>query len=185
MNRGGGGNEGKTWWPFATMPERAETQEAIGLNRSRLRSTRPNAYTRGQIHLFLEAERLYGFNDIVDWMKYGTDDRLVGDDLRRVRTVDLPRTATRPATNSPAFSPAPPVAPNVLLLRGVLWASGSQEQPLAIINNRTLGVNEEGKVRVGKTNLTIRCLAIQQDSVRIRIVGSGEERELRLKTAPQ
>ena len=27
-----------------------------------------NAYTRGQIHLFLEAERLYGFNDIVDWM---------------------------------------------------------------------------------------------------------------------
>jgi hypothetical protein len=43
MNRGGGGNEGKTWWPFATMPERAETQEAIGLNRSRLRSTRPLA----------------------------------------------------------------------------------------------------------------------------------------------
>ena len=41
MNRGGGGNEGKTWWPFATMLERAETQEAIGLNRSRLRSTRP------------------------------------------------------------------------------------------------------------------------------------------------
>ena len=44
MNRGGGGNEGKTWWPFATMPERAETQEAIGLNRSRLRSTRPFSF---------------------------------------------------------------------------------------------------------------------------------------------
>ena len=41
MIREGGGNEGKTWWPFATMLERAETQEAIGLNRSRLRSTRP------------------------------------------------------------------------------------------------------------------------------------------------
>jgi hypothetical protein len=41
MNRGGGGNEGKTWWPFATMLGRADTQEAIGLNRSRLCSTRP------------------------------------------------------------------------------------------------------------------------------------------------
>ena len=41
MNRGGGGNVGRTWWPFATMPERADTTQAIGLNRSRLRSTRP------------------------------------------------------------------------------------------------------------------------------------------------
>src|ERR1035438_6705509 len=41
MNRGGGGNEGKTWWPFATMLERAETQEAIGLNCSHLHPTRP------------------------------------------------------------------------------------------------------------------------------------------------
>ena len=45
MNRGGGGNEGKTWWPFATMLERAETREAIGLNRSRPRSTRPISIT--------------------------------------------------------------------------------------------------------------------------------------------
>jgi hypothetical protein len=139
-----------------------------------------NAYTRGQIHLFLEAERLYGFNDIVDWMKYGTDDRLVSDDLRRVRNVELPRTATRPATNSPVANPAPSPVPDTLVLRGIYWA---QERPAAMINNRTLGVNEEGKVRVGKTNLTIRCMAIRQDSVRIRIVSSGEEQELRLKTA--
>jgi hypothetical protein len=50
MNRGGGGNEGKTWWPFATMPERAETQEAIGLNRSRLRSTRPLKLSPGGLY---------------------------------------------------------------------------------------------------------------------------------------
>ena len=139
-----------------------------------------NAYTRGQIHLFLEAERLYGFNDIVDWMKYGTDDRLVSDDLRRVRNVELPRTAARPATNFPLYNPAPAPVPDTLVLRGIYWA---QERPAAMINNRTLGVNEEGKVRVGETNLTIRCLAIRQDSVRIRIVSSGEEQELRLKTA--
>jgi hypothetical protein len=141
-----------------------------------------NAYTRGQIHLFLEAERLYGFNDIVDWMKYGTDDRLVSDDLRRVRNVELPRTAARPATNSPITNPAPSPVPDRLVLRGIYWA---QERPAAMINNRTLGLNEEGKVRVGKTNVTIRCLAIRQDSVRISIVGSGEEQELRLKTASQ
>ena len=45
MNRGGGGNVGRTYPDsesgFATMLERAETREAIGLNRSRLHSTRP------------------------------------------------------------------------------------------------------------------------------------------------
>jgi hypothetical protein len=72
--------------------------------------------------------------------------------------------------------------PDTLVLQGIYWA---QERPAAIINNRTLGVNEESKVRVGKTNLTIRCLAIRQDSVQIRIVGSGEEQELRLKPTPR
>ena len=33
MNREGGGNDGKTRWPFATTPERADTSEVIGLNR--------------------------------------------------------------------------------------------------------------------------------------------------------
>ena len=33
MIRGGGGNDGKTRWPFATLLERADTSEAIGLNR--------------------------------------------------------------------------------------------------------------------------------------------------------
>jgi hypothetical protein len=38
---GGGGNIGRTRGLFATMLERANTKEANGLNRSRLRSTRP------------------------------------------------------------------------------------------------------------------------------------------------
>jgi len=141
-----------------------------------------NAYTRGQIHLFLEAEKLYGFNDVVDWMKFGVDDRLIGDDLRRIRNVEFPRAAARPATNSPAYSSAVSSVPDTLVLRGIYWA---QARPLAFINNRTLGVNEEGKVRVGQTNVTIRCLAIRQDAARVRIVGTGEERELQLKTAPR
>jgi hypothetical protein len=43
---------GTIWWPFATMLERADTEEAIGLNRSRLRSTRP-VYLLGGIALRL------------------------------------------------------------------------------------------------------------------------------------
>ena len=38
---GGGGSVGRTPGLFATMLERADTKEAIGLIRSRLRSTRP------------------------------------------------------------------------------------------------------------------------------------------------
>jgi len=41
MNRGGEGNVGMIRGLFATMLERADTKEAIGLNRSRLRPTRP------------------------------------------------------------------------------------------------------------------------------------------------
>ena len=33
MIRGGGGNDGRMRWPFATMLERADTMEAISLNR--------------------------------------------------------------------------------------------------------------------------------------------------------
>jgi hypothetical protein len=141
-----------------------------------------NAYTRGQIHLFLEAERLYGFNDLVDWIKYGVDDRLVGDDLRRVRNVEMPRAVSRPVTNLPSFRSEPSPVPDRLVLRGISWA---QQRPVAIINDQTFGVNEQGRVRVGKTNVTIRCLVIRQDAVRIQVVGSGEEQELRLKMASQ
>jgi len=136
-----------------------------------------NAYTRGQIQLYLQAEQLYGFNDIVDWVRYGVDDRLVGGDLRRVRNVELPRAPVRLATSLPAYRSAPSPAPNELLLQGISW---SQDHPVAIINHRTLGLDEQGKVRVGETNVTIRCLAIRPDAVRIRVVGSGREQELRL-----
>ena len=137
-----------------------------------------NAYTRGQIHLFLEAEQTYGMNDMVDWMKYGTNDRLAAGDLRRVRDVELPRLAAGPATNLQVYGLKSAPLPDTLVLKGISWV---QPRPVAMINNRALGVNEQGRVRIGKTNVIIRCLAIRPEAVRIRIVGSGEERELRLR----
>jgi hypothetical protein len=137
-----------------------------------------NAYTRGQIHVFIEAEQTYGMNDMVDWMKYGTADRLVAGELGRVRDVEFPRLATAPGTNLPGYALKSASIPDTLVLKGISWV---QPRPLAMINNRALGVNEQGRVRVGKTNVAIRCLSIRPDAVRIQIVGSGEERELRLR----
>jgi hypothetical protein len=137
-----------------------------------------NAYTRGQIHLFLEAEQTYGLNDMVDWMKYGTTGRLVAGELRGVREIELPPLAPGPATNLAAYGLKSTPVPDTLVLKGISWV---QPRPVAMINNRALGVNEQGRVRVGNTNVLIRCLAIRPDAVRIRIVGSGEERELRLR----
>jgi hypothetical protein len=153
---------------------------------TQLAEIKKNAYTRGQILLFIEAEHRFGFNDIVDWMKYGTDSRLEAEDLSRVRNVELH--PPRPSSPAPSLAAAQPALPSVasakeeadsLVLKGVMW---TKQHPLAMINDRTFEVQEQGTVRVGKTNVTLRCLAIRRDSVRIQIVGSGQEQELRLKT---
>ena len=35
-----------------------------------------NSYTRGQVQLFIAAEQQYGFEDVLDWMRYGVTSRL-------------------------------------------------------------------------------------------------------------
>jgi hypothetical protein len=136
-----------------------------------------NGYTRGQINLFIEAHNRYGFNDIVEWMKYGADPVLRSDDLDRIRIIEQPPQAARqmPTFMPPARQAA--AAPDDLVLKGILWTPG---RPLAIINGVSLGSDEQAKVRVGNTNVLIRCLSIGKDSVRIRLVTSGQERELSL-----
>jgi hypothetical protein len=150
---------------------------------------RSNAYTRGQFALFLEAEQRFGFNEMVEWMKYGTDLRLTGADLGRVRRVEMPGPTggetekprngetARPFTGSPVPRVAPP-APETLALKGIMW---SKTRPLALINNHTFEANEEGKVRLGQSNVLIRCVAIHEDSVVVQVVGSGKPQTLRLK----
>lgn len=141
-----------------------------------------NTYTRGQIHLFIAAEHRYGFNDIVDWMKSGTDSRLTADDLGRVRNVEAASSTTKPRAQALLYKDQPAPVPDVLTLKGILWAP---KTPQALINDRAFAVNEQGKVRVGKTNVAIRCLAIRQDGVRIQLLSSGQEQDLPLKSAPR
>ena len=138
-----------------------------------------NHYTRGQIALFIEAEQRYGFDEVLDWMKYGVAPKLEPghvDELRDVRMPPPKPVAGGPAVfngiNKPAPKPAP--APTTLRLNGIMWGN----RPVAIINGRSFSANDLAKVQLGNTNVIIRVLEIREKSVRIQNTGSGKEQEL-------
>ncbi len=139
-----------------------------------------NRYTRGQIDLFVEAERRFGFNDVLDWMRWGVDSDLLAEDLTRVRRVEMRAApqqtkSLQPTPGSKAVERT--AGPDRLILKGITYGAG---KPLAIINDHTFGVNELASVRVGITNIVIRCLAINKDRVRVVVVATGGEQELSL-----
>jgi hypothetical protein len=154
---------------FMLMRAQGETAQMANL--------RTNRYTRGQIDLFIEAEQRFGFNDVVDWVRYGEDGKLRAGQVERVRNVKMPvvaRAAPVLWTNSVALAKQPDS--DCLVLKSVSLGGKS---PLAQINNCLLGVGETGKVTLATTNLLIRCKAIRADAVLIEAVGSGQTQELR------
>jgi hypothetical protein len=139
-----------------------------------------NRYTRGQVQLFIEAEQRYGFDQILDWMKYGVAEELEPGQLQEIRDVKMPApksVAVNPVVQNNFRSTNAPVAiPAILKLQGILWGN----PPVAIINGHSFSVNDVDKVKLGKTEVNIRCLQIQKESVRIQNVDAGKEQELRL-----
>jgi protein disulfide-isomerase len=81
-----------------------------------------------------------------------------------------------PLFNGAATQPPPEYAE--LALKGI---SGPPNRRLALINNETLGAGETGKVRLGKTEVKVRCEEIREDSVIVTIDGATERRELFLR----
>jgi hypothetical protein len=136
-----------------------------------------NTYTRGQIDLFIAAEKSYGLNDILDWMRWGVNGRLKAADPGDIRNVEMPSAKQAAANNGFVFAATRERVPDKLVLKGISTARG---QPLALINNQSLAPGESAKIRVGATNVLIQCLAIGQQSVRVRLVDSGKELELSL-----
>jgi hypothetical protein len=63
-----------------------------------------------------------------------------------------------------------------LRLNGI---SGTADHRLAIINNQTFAVNEEGEVPTNPGRARIRCLEIKPDSVRVQV--GVEQRVLHLR----
>jgi len=50
-----------------------------------------NNYTRGQVQLFIAAKDQFGFNDVLDWIQYGTDARLDAHNPNLIRDVAMPK----------------------------------------------------------------------------------------------
>jgi hypothetical protein len=136
---------------------------------------RRNLYTRGQIDVYLDLYRGSGMNDIVEWLKYGVDKRLVAGETAQITKVAMPvKTNAVPATNRVVLAATQPAAPEYagIILQGITW---SEKAPLALINGKTLGANEEARIRVGGTNLVIQCVEIRKSLVRIRVAGVEQE----------
>jgi hypothetical protein len=137
-----------------------------------------NGYTRGQIDLFVDAANRFGFNDVVDWVRYGTESALSRDEPFRIHNLqDVPR-PHRDSTNATAFAVRASPAPSTLLLKAVFW---SENHPLALINDHTFGPGEKAKLRLGTTNILVECTAIRPDAVKIKVNGTDREEELLLK----
>jgi hypothetical protein len=141
-----------------------------------------NAYTRGQVKLFVEAEQEYGYEQILDWMKYGEDPILEEGHLDVIRDVKVPAGAAtahaaiaRPQSSS-ATAIVHPSVPTTIELQGIMGGS----MPSAIINGHSFFVGDEWKVPVGSAKENIRCLAITQTKVKIQDVDSGKVTELDL-----
>ena len=75
------------------------------------------------------------------------------------------------------YSQATTKAPDVLMLKGLL---GGGSHALALINDQSLAVGESGKVRVGTSNVLVRCVAIRADSVNIQVGDAKEPQVLSL-----
>jgi hypothetical protein len=135
-----------------------------------------NSYTRGQIDAFIAAEKEYGLNDVLDWVRWGVNGRLKTADPGDVRNVQMPRRTPVTAPTPMLYTSAASV-PDHLVLKGIFQA---RNKPLALINDRTLVAGESAKVRIGTTNVLVRCLSIGEDSARVQVAGSGKVIELNL-----
>jgi hypothetical protein len=84
-----------------------------------------------------------------------------------------PYTSGTPARTNAPVKPGPAVD---FVLNGI---SGSADKPLAMINGRTFGNNEEGDIPSSSGRVHIRCVEIKADSAIIEF--RGERRELKLR----
>ena len=136
-----------------------------------------NHYTRGQVQCFIAAEQRYGFDQVLDWMKYGNGSRLDDGRPEEIRDVTMP---VGVVTASPALYANPLAAPikpaSSLELQGILWGN----PPVAIINNHSVFPNDQFQVDIAGKEVSIRCLEIQTNFVRVQNLDSGQEQELRL-----
>ena len=137
-----------------------------------------NTYTRGQVNAFIAAEDAYGFHRVIQWMKSGVDASLDRDAPDRIIHLKESGEAGAQAAAAPiAAAPAvaPQVRPDKLLLKGI---SGTASRRFALINDQTFMSGEQGKVRLGTSNVVVRCMEIRAKSVLVQRPANGMAEEL-------
>jgi hypothetical protein len=123
-----------------------------------------NAYTRGQVNTMVKAENDHQFLAIVEWMKSGNEPKFDPGSGDRVMPVN-----NRPPTPLVWLPQTVTPVPPTLTLKGI---GGTPQRRFALINNRTLTKDEMAKVRVGHTNVVVRCLDITENTVTLQINGA-------------
>lgn len=128
-----------------------------------------NRYTQGQLMAFLALDQEKGFEGVLNWLRRSKE-------ITLTTASPVPQSVVPtalPAVSSAALEPVPVPVPEKLILKGIVGAGTGK---LALINNQTLAAGETARVKIGRTNMLVRCLEIGIDSVVIA-VGDGDEKQ--------
>ena len=72
----------------------------------------------------------------------------------------------------------PPQYVKQIVLKGIV---ATNNRRLAVINGRAFGKGEEGKIKIGKLSISLRCVEIAEKSAVIMVDGMNQPTEIRLK----
>jgi hypothetical protein len=123
------------------------------------------------VNAFVQAENEMQFSRVINWLKTGVDEQLAEANPRQVLAV---KEDPAPVVWPPPTAVSTTV-PQTLLLKGI---SGTPSRRFALINDATLAANEEARVRVGSSNVVLRCLEIRPRSVLVQLRGGERPFEL-------
>lgn len=138
-----------------------------------------NAYTKGQIEAFVQAQDQHRFYQVVKWMKNGSETQVESGNANSVLATRSGSADRAPLMATWALPVVKTPVPDTLELKGI---TGSTQRPFALINNQTFAPLETAKVRVGSSNVMVKCLEIRKSSVLIQVEGSPSPAELSLTT---
>jgi len=134
-------------------------------------------YTHGQVGTLVAAEKQFGFYQLVNWILHGVDSWLDKDAPASLLALNREGAGPEPAASLGWSKPVPTAVPATLVLKGITAGR------FALINDQTLARNESGKVRIGTSNVVVKCLEIRDGSVLLQVEGSPQPTELFLPQA--
>ena len=149
--------------------------EKLGFEREEQRIL-DSTYTHGQATALLAADKEYGLYRLVRWITDGVDSWLNSDELPRL--LILREASPEAPANLPWVAEKPSPVPDKLILKGL---SGPVNRRYALINNATLCMGEETRVRIATSNVLVRCLSITSNAVTIQVRGETAPRQLKLE----